>query len=189
MTVYIDFKKHQGSAVPTGSDPYALTKNGGFPFVNDQAARDRAYSLMQQAEEKALESGFEDDEVQALMDDALELEITAIEFTGNEKEDLIQVQDLMYLFGHRMIGEEQNSFERQSEQRLLDMLEEILEETEQAASDINRGLTSQSGTYKTDVAEKNIEQAKFDKENDTKISFLLQSIHNIEELHNRLENE
>lgn len=179
-----------GEAHSVASDPYALTRAGGFPFVRDQAARDRAYSLMQQAERRSEELGYDDEQVEALMNDALEYEIQAIEFTGEAEQDFIQVQDLMYLFGHRMIGEHQSPFERHGEQRLLDMLEEILEETEVAAhADISRGLTSQSGTYKSDLAEQHIQRAKLGEDNKNKIRLLLQSIQNIEDMQNKLENE
>lgn len=192
MTVYIDFEQHKGSAKPTGSDPYALTNRGGFPYVKDQAARDRAYSLMEQARELTEEKGFEDDEVDALMNEALEFEIQAIEFTGDEVKDLTQIQDAMYLFGHRMIGEEQSEFERFSEQRLMDMLDEMVREAEDqagASNGMSTGYTGQSGTEKTQHAERAQEHAKQVRENAEKLRFVLRSVRNIEDLQNRLENQ
>ncbi len=192
MAIYIDFKEQNPAVISMGTDPNALTNSGGFPFVKDQAARDRAYSLMQQAEERAEEVGFDDEDVVALMNDALENEIQAIEFTGDDEEDLTQIQDSMYLFGHRMVGEVQNDFEKHSEQRLLDMLAEMVVEAEQAVADadssIDRGATNHSGTYKADIAEKQQELAKNMSEHANKLRFMVQAIDSLEDLQNRLEN-
>ncbi len=194
MSVYVDFHEQIKNMKPVASDPHALTKPGGFPFVKDAAARDRAYSLMQQAEEKVSEKGYVDDEVDALMKEALENEISAVEFTGNDAEDFMQVQDTMYLFGHRIEGEEQKPFERMSEQRLLDMLEEMMQEADRearGASDAghaaDRGFTSQDGTYKTQEGEKARARATRISENGHKIRVMMNCIENVQDLHERLQ--
>ena len=190
MTVSVDFQNKIENMKPAESDPNALTKPGGFPFVKDVAARDRAYSLMQEAEEKSKEKGFDDEEVVALMNDALEYEIEAIEFTGDDEKDFMQVQDAMYLFGARMIGEEQSAFEKMSEQRLLDMLDEMVNEAEEEQSDtFDRGFTSQAGTYKTAEAEKVQQRAKFVKENADKLRLIISSVDNISDMQRHLEND
>jgi hypothetical protein len=188
MTVNADFQEQIQDMRPKASDPNALTKRGGFPFVKDEAARDRAYSLMQEAEETALEKGYEDEEVEALMNAALESEIEAIEFTGDDDKDFNQVQDLMYLFGHRMIGEVQNPFEKMGEQRLLDMLDEMVREAEDSSDTPERGFTSQAGTYKTAEAERTQDRARFVKDNADKLRLIIQSVDNVADMQRRLEN-
>ncbi|MGH1457056.1 MAG: hypothetical protein ACRBDI_09765 [Alphaproteobacteria bacterium] len=188
MTVNADFQEQIKNMRPVASDPNALTKRGGFPFVKDVAARDRAYSLMQEAEEKAVKKGYEDGEVDALMNAALENEISAIELIGDEEKDFMQVQDLMYLFGHRMIGETQNPFERMSEQRLLDMLDEMVREAENSSDTLERGFTSQSGTYKTAEAERSQDRARFVRDNADKLRLIIQSVDNAADMQRRLEN-
>lgn len=193
MNAVQDFSKIKGQKIST--DPALLSNH--FPYVNDQAAHDRAESLMRKAEAlyaeaRYKEKGYESDEVDALLQEALEHEIKAIEFTGHDEMDFDQAEAALSLFGYPH-NENNNGFEKHSQQRLMDMLDEMVREAEDQASsanansEMNTGFTGRSGTDKTQNAEKATQRAEQARENSHKLKLMMLYVHNVNDLQEKLQ--
>ena len=162
------------------TSPYVFledfTKINGLDSVSENSARDLARHKVLMAQIMFDRDGG-NNLVNALINDAVYLEIKALELSGNENvgftdDDLEKLSEITYLFGGTGECHDGSDFSNHIQGRTMDLLMDMEESLDnEAAHAISGNLengrnTNYSGTYKTEAAEslkskhKNLEEDK-----------------------------
>lgn len=151
-----EFQKFAGRFGSLKSDPNALVK--AFPYKNGNAARDVAYLNVVLAQSMFDPDG-SNKHVDVLIEEALGLEMKALEISDDGVAIRNDLEELSYLFGSSQDYPEGSAFAQYIHNRTMDLLldqEERLDAQESSAfsaSDHEGRSTHYSGDYKTAVAE------------------------------------
>lgn len=158
----ITFEDRANISTNIFDEVYKLARD--FPDIGGQSARDMAYENVDIAREEFEAGNLA--VVDGLLDEAFDLEIKALDLTGEPESDHPQFEDMLYLFGHDPDHIPPDSqFARYMEEHARDLLENMFEEQGEGIGASHEGplqgrFTHQSGTYKTEAAHQAMDEQK-----------------------------